>query len=81
MLRRPVFPDIGLLQDATDIFGAGNGNPYLSYPDTLADMGFYKATFLHVGIPVGVDAGGSLFVRRFGGARRGEIMFLDHEYH
>lgn len=74
-------PDIGLLQDTTDIFAAGNGNPYLSYPDTLADMGFYDATFLRFGIPVGVDACGNLFVQILGGARRGEVVFLDHEYH
>lgn len=74
-------PDIGLLRDTKEIFALGNGNPYLSYPDTLADMGFYNAKFLRFGIPVGVDAGGNLFVQILGGARRGEVVFLDHEYH
>lgn len=74
-------PEIGLLQDATGLFAAGEGHPYLGYPERLGDMGFYDTAFLRFGIPVGVDGGGNLFVQILAGARRGEIVFLDHEYH
>ncbi|MEQ6202451.1 hypothetical protein ABMC88_05295 [Sulfitobacter sp. HNIBRBA2951] len=73
--------ELGLLADATHLFGAGQGHPYLSYPDRLGDFGFYDTAFLRFGIPVGVDAGGNLYVQILDGRRRGEVVFLDHEYH
>lgn len=74
-------PDIGVLEDTSSLFGAGDAHPYLSYPENLADMGFYDAAFLRFGLPVGVDGGGNLFVQILDGSRRGEVVFLDHEYH
>ena len=80
-LQEKMAPGMGLLIEASHLFGAGNGHPYLSFPDNLGDFGFYHPEFLRFGLPVGDDAGGNLYVQILDGTRRGEVVFLDHEYH